>query len=803
MSALVGEAETIRIADPQRSRALAIEALAMARSNGDEKGAADALTLVAYADLSLSSFASGTEAAAEAVAIYRRLDSRRGLANSLNISSVLHRRLGDAEAALRDGLEGLRLSREVGDPYFQAFALQGLGNFYRFQGENERSLEHHEESLAIAVRIGSGYDEASALLGIGNCYEKLGRFQEAIDVYRRSMAIAAAIGDARLQAYASGNIGIGFERLGQYANALVYELESLRWKQQLDDRWGIGVSYNNLGVIYRSLGDYASALEALFMSLEVSEEIGDEQGVSIALNNIGETYMMLGDRTHVLDFFLRSLKISQSNGHRQGEAFSLNHIGSFYNHLNDGVKALLHYFRSLRILEASGDRSGVRELLRNIGGIYRSIGDSERAKEYLTRSLDLAISLQDPLGEFYALLELGSLQVSTGAHEEGIGLLLRSLQVARAMESKDLTRHVGEALAIAYADAGQPDNSSLYRKLYQQMTQELFGEEATLRVREMLVRFEGKRVRKEGEQLGLLDEDIEEISAAMRRQTRVVLPPREQGRAAVHGPAAAHPVRTVPGMEAAMETGTIRVRTFGAFRVTVNGKELGTSDWKRKKARDLFKLLLLHHGRAITIDQILEKLWDGTADKRSDMLVMNAVSHLRRAVEPERLPHRTSSILSSSDRAYTLYLGEGAEIDFLRFKELIVAARRSASAGERRARYEAAIALYQGDFLQEDLYEEWSAAERGLLKDALLEAMEYLAGDALRDGRYEETIQHARAILEHDNTSERAYELWLLSLRERGRTGEARKIHAECVKIFRSELGADPPERLARLAAFD
>lgn len=245
----------------------------------------------------------------------------------------------------------------------------------------------------------------------------------------------------------------------------------------------------------------------------------------------------------------------------------------------------------------------------------------------------------------------------------------------------------------------------------------------------------------------------------------------------------------------------ILVRTFGELRVTVDGRALRTGDWGRKKARDLFKFLLIHHRRTITMDEIIERLWNGAADRNTELLVMNAISRIRRAIEPDRSPRDRRSMVSSMDRTYRLDLGEDAEIDFVRFKELMVLARGASSARERYDYYEQAAALYTDDFLKEDAFEAWAASERDLLKDAFLEALEYMAGEQLRSARLEEAIATARRILPFDDTSERGYEILLEALLLRGRPADARQAYEECRAAFDRVLGAAPPASIRRIMA--
>ena len=53
----------------------------------------------------------------------------------------------------------------------------------------------------------------------------------------------------------------------------------------------------------------------------------------------------------------------------------------------------------------------------------------------------------------------------------------------------------------------------------------------------------------------------------------------------------------------------IQVYSLGSFRVFVHGDALGDEGWHRKKARQLFKLLLSRLNRRSPKDEVIELLW--------------------------------------------------------------------------------------------------------------------------------------------------------------------------------------------------
>jgi DNA-binding SARP family transcriptional activator len=702
---------------------------------------------------------------------------------ALNLLGSIASRAEERERSRRLHEEALAIARDLGDRDIQAQGLNGLGQICHAEGEYVESLDYHHQALTLAIEAGARDIETQALLGIGNAHNALGSYPESLDYYHRAQALAEAIGHRQFQAYACGNIGMVHERTGDIASALSYELGSLALKEEMGDLWAAGVSLNNIGIIHRSLGNYACSLDYLLRSLDYAERIGDRGGEMVALHNIGGVYEALGDRTRVLIHHGRVLEIARELGDRQGEAFALGQVGRIHALLGDRQQAMLFLLRSLKLHQEIGDRYGERAALEIIGGCWRDQEEFERADEYFNRALLIAEEMGDRLAMISALLGMGTGDTRSGRIDRAVERLERALELAREGAVLEMIRNATRKLAEAYAAAGNDRRSRYYNRLYRDCTQRLFNREEAHRVRQLVAGFEQKQIRRQAEAFGLEAEDLATISEP------VLLPRLDEF--ADDNDQEAEP--------AGSHQQAIEVKTFGELRVTIEGRKLRTADWGRKKARDLFKFLLIHHRRTVTIDEIIEKLWSGAADRNTELVVMNAVSRIRKALEPERSPRDPNSMLTSSDRTYRLDLGEDARIDFLEFKELVVMARRSSSASERRELYEAATALYTDDFMKEDLLEEWSTTERELLKDAFLEAMEYLAGEHLRSGALEQVVEAARRILGFDNTSERAYEVLLRALLDRGRRADALRLFEECRTVFRRELGIDPPERLRRI----
>jgi DNA-binding SARP family transcriptional activator len=232
------------------------------------------------------------------------------------------------------------------------------------------------------------------------------------------------------------------------------------------------------------------------------------------------------------------------------------------------------------------------------------------------------------------------------------------------------------------------------------------------------------------------------------------------------------------------------VRTLGRFQVVRGGVVVAPSEWQSRKARDLVKLLIARQGQPVTRDQAAEMLWpeDNSAGIANRLSVV--LTTIRRVFDPERA-HSQNHFLSADDNALGLRV-DRLDIDVLQFLGEIESARglvETGEAGEIERRLLAAQARYNGDFLEEDVYADWSVDLREQARDAMLWTHRELAAAATAKGDHEGALAQLRRLLERDSYDERAWLELVRTLRALRRHGEARRQHARYCH-FMDELDA-------------
>lgn len=222
----------------------------------------------------------------------------------------------------------------------------------------------------------------------------------------------------------------------------------------------------------------------------------------------------------------------------------------------------------------------------------------------------------------------------------------------------------------------------------------------------------------------------------------------------------------------------VTITTLGRFAVLRNSQSIPLGAWQSRKARDLLKLLASRRGRRITRDAVAEALWSNQDPGPLSNRLSVALSTLRKVLDPDRSRPPEHFILADS-QSLALRL-EFVSLDVDRFLDAAERAVTLASRGDWTAadvQLRHAESLYTGDFLEEDLYEDWSVDCREEARAAAQEVSRLLARAAAQRGDDEEATRHLRRVLERDPYDADAWAALLGTQLRLRRYGEARRQH--------------------------
>ena len=163
------------------------------------------------------------------------------------------------------------------------------------------------------------------------------------------------------------------------------------------------------------------------------------------------------------------------------------------------------------------------------------------------------------------------------------------------------------------------------------------------------------------------------------------------------------------------ERATLRIQSLGRFRLVRDGLPVPTTAWQSKKARDLLKILVARRGRPTTRGHVLRAALARRRPGAARQQAVGRAGHGPGVLDPDK--RYPAEYFVPADKGSIALDLDHLELDVEAFLvEAAAAARlaRSGDAATARSKLEAAEALYGGDFLEEDPYEDWAVvAARG------------------------------------------------------------------------------------------
>ncbi|MFD9416961.1 BTAD domain-containing putative transcriptional regulator [Streptomyces goshikiensis] len=241
----------------------------------------------------------------------------------------------------------------------------------------------------------------------------------------------------------------------------------------------------------------------------------------------------------------------------------------------------------------------------------------------------------------------------------------------------------------------------------------------------------------------------------------------------------------------------VYIRVLGSFAAERDGEPVPLGGHRQ---RSVLALLVSARGRVVSVDRMIEELWQAAAPARAVASLQAYVSNLRRLLEPGRAPRAAARLLVSSPPGYALRLPEDA-VDAWRFERLLGEARELLDRAPDRARrlLREALALWQGQAYAETADEPWSHAEITRLDELGLAARELDLAAGLRVGDSAGVVARAALLTRDEPLREEGWRLHALALWAAGRQADALSALRRARAVLAEEAGLDPGAALVGL----
>lgn len=268
-----------------------------------------------------------------------------------------------------------------------------------------------------------------------------------------------------------------------------------------------------------------------------------------------------------------------------------------------------------------------------------------------------------------------------------------------------------------------------------------------------------------------------------------------------HGDSTPHQrsaTRPPPGALAQrQDASSLTVYCLGPFHAYLVDRPL--NDWQSQKSRSIFKYLALHRRVPVTKDVLIDIFWPEADIQSARRNLHQAIYSLRQTLRHSGAEQQI--VLLEHDH-YMFNPAVEIWIDCEEFVRRIELGQQLERDGQIvRAMHEYGIAeeIYQGDLIEEDLYEEWIGWERERYRTLYLSTADRLSEYYVQQRQYLTAAALCRKIIERDSCHEDAHRRLMRCFIAQGQRHLAARQYQICARALNDELGLTPVEETQQL----
>jgi len=264
-----------------------------------------------------------------------------------------------------------------------------------------------------------------------------------------------------------------------------------------------------------------------------------------------------------------------------------------------------------------------------------------------------------------------------------------------------------------------------------------------------------------------------------------------------------HPAGDAPALAQADPPRGPAILAFclGPFRFYAADRPI--DDWPNRRGKAILKYLLLHRAQPVRRDVLMDTFWPdhdpGAARNNLNVALYGLRQTLRRA---QGHPSAAPPAILFQDESYRLHPALGVWLDVEEFQRRAAAATKAMRRGhlpEAVRDYEAAVELYQGDLLEEDVYEAWLDSPRRALRESYINALTFLAGYTYEVGQDAACVGYGRKLLAVEPADEGTHRRLMRAYARQNQRYLAIRQFQLCVEALREHLDVGPDGATVRL----
>lgn len=173
----------------------------------------------------------------------------------------------------------------------------------------------------------------------------------------------------------------------------------------------------------------------------------------------------------------------------------------------------------------------------------------------------------------------------------------------------------------------------------------------------------------------------------------------------------------------------IQVKLFGAFGLAVDGAPVGNEVWKTRKISGILKYILANAGKAVPRETLAAVFWPDSNAKAAFSSLRVAIFELRKTLSSFGMAFDSPDALISEDKnGFFVCSPDYVQSDANLFSGLYEKSKAAdLPAEEKGALLQQMTDLYDGDFLADDVRDDWIVVLREYYKSIYVAASHQLA----------------------------------------------------------------------------
>jgi predicted ATPase/DNA-binding SARP family transcriptional activator len=242
------------------------------------------------------------------------------------------------------------------------------------------------------------------------------------------------------------------------------------------------------------------------------------------------------------------------------------------------------------------------------------------------------------------------------------------------------------------------------------------------------------------------------------------------------------------------------VNLLGPFQAFWEKNPEAPIEWPRKQTQQLFKILVCQRGVVLSQDLLIDRLFPDLPLDRAARNLHKRISELRKVLEPHRKRGQESQFVQSPSQGNYLFVLESpCVVDLENFDSLLRTAENANHDerwGDATTAYSEAAELYRGEFLPEDLYEDWTQDLRHRSREAYYNCLTHWVENEMSARDFQAAILLSQKVLQAELVYEKPYELLMRAYYYLNQSQKAIDLYEKLVDLLKHKLDTTPSEEI-------